>query len=288
MHLARFRPRRRSSFTAALLLAAALLVAPVATPTEPAHATFGISTAMGIDGCDLHNNIPLSQKFWNGTPYYNFGVYIGGSVALCPATRSFVTALRSNTYAMKWRLMLIWVGPQAPCNLDYSPRMSSNTTTAYNQGVQEAANIYNKLLEFGLSTVDTPVIYDLESYSDFHTTACENAVKSFMRGYVTQMHVAPAQKAGVYGSTCASYLAGLHGISPRPDFISGANWSGNKNTNVMSCINSSWWIASQRHKQYRGDHNETWNGGTASVDSDCSNAPIYPGPEGDLVVQGCV
>lgn len=63
-----------------------------------------------------------------------------------------------------------------------------------------------------------------------------------------------------------------------PDYIFGADWDGNSNTSVMACVPSGDWVNAQRLKQYSGTHNETWNGVTLSVDSDSSNAPVYPYP----------
>ena len=39
------------------------------------------------------------------------------------------------------------------------------------------------------------------------------------------------------------------------------------------CVSSGHWTEHQRHKQYEGGHNETYNGVTLNVDSTCSNGP---------------
>ncbi len=63
---------------------------------------------------------------------------------------------------------------------------------------------------------------------------------------------------------------------PRPpDFIWGAYYNGNVDTNDMACVNRGHWVDFQRHKQYRGPHNEAWNGVTLSVDNDSSYGPVY-------------
>jgi hypothetical protein len=79
----------------------------------------------------------------------------------------------------------------------------------------------------------------------------------------------------VYGSSCGSGLSHFATINPPPDFIDGADWDGQSSTADISCIPSGDWIYNQRHKQYRGGHNETYNGVTVSVDNDCSNGPVY-------------
>jgi hypothetical protein len=272
-----------------LLVLASLPAVPSLTVGRAAYASFGISQGMGIDGCNLQNNLTAAKAFWDGTPYYNFGLYLGGSSAGCPTTsKSFVHALYDGTRGMYWQLLLIWVGRQAPCNTNpRNTKISTNTTDAYEQGKDEAIGVYNKLLEFDLNPPNTPVVVDIEAFDTTNTT-CLNAVKAFTRGWVFQMHLPPAQKAGVYGSTCASGLSALAGVSPRPDYITGAAWDGVKSTSTMPCISSSSWTNHQRHKQYRGDHSETWNGVKATVDSDCSNGPVYPGPDVINQGQGCV
>ncbi len=43
----------------------------------------------------------------------------------------------------------------------------------------------------------------------------------------------------------------------------------------MKCVNPGYWIYGQRHKQYNGSHNETWNGVTLNVDNNSSYGPVY-------------
>jgi hypothetical protein len=268
----------RRSLIALILVAAAILY----DTGTPAQASFGISQRWGVDSCGI-NTVAKAQAFWTHTPYSNIGVYIGGSAAACPMnSASFMTALVN----MGWQIMPIWVGPQASCS-SFGSRMSSNPDTAFQQGKTEAHASYLRLRSLGMSVDNTPVIYDLENYNTTNTT-CVNAAKAFIRGWVTQAHVPTAQKSGVYGSTCGSGLANFATISPAPDFIDGASWDGIKSTRTMPCISSGSWTNRQRHKQYRGDHSETWNGVTLSVDNDCSNAPVYPGPDELDTGQGCL
>jgi hypothetical protein len=273
---------RCAGLAACTLALTAVPPATVIMSAAPAQAASGISQRLGVDACGL-NTTARATAFWNSTPYYNFGLYMGGSAATCPMnSAAFVSALVNQG----WRLLPIWVGPQAPCS-SFASRMSSNTATAYTQGQNEAVAAYQRLISLGMSTENTPVTYDLESYNTGNT-GCVNAVKSFMQGWVYQLHLPPAQKAGVYGSTCASGLSALATFSPTVDFVTGAAWDGNRNTATMPCINPASWSQNQRHKQYQGGHNETWNGVTIQVDSDCSNGPVYPGPDALSVGQGCV
>jgi hypothetical protein len=274
--------RHTAGLTAMLLVAAAVPPVTVLVAAAPARASFGISQRWGVDACGI-NTTARASAFWNNTPYSNIGVYIGGISAACPMNSgSFISAL----VAQGWQIMPLWVGPQASCS-SFPHRMSSNATTAFEQGKTEAHSSYLRLQSLGMSVDNTPVIYDLENYDTTNTT-CLNAAKAFIRGWVTQAHVPTAQKSGVYGSACASGLASFASLSPAPDFITGADWDNVKSVRSMSCVSSSSWTGGRRHKQYRGDHSETWNGVTISVDNDCSNAPTYPGPDELDTGQGCI
>jgi hypothetical protein len=281
MH-ALFRARQGIRFAVLLLVLSVLpFAASSATKPTAAYAVSGISQHMGFGSCDSDTQAEM-QAFWSNTPYWNYELYIGGSSALCPVnSASWVSTLRN----MGWHFLPLWVGPQAPCNTAYGSRFSYDTGTAYSQGRNEAGAAYSKMVALGIDTAGTPVIYDLEGFNTGNSS-CLNASKSFVQGWVDFLHIAPAQKAGLYSSTCSG-LAYMASLAAPPDFIDGAEYSGDLNTNHMSCVNSGNWVFNQRHKQYQGDHPETWNGvRLPRVDSDCSNGPVWPGP--DLFgSQGC-
>lgn len=281
MRLTSSRSKPRAWLVAsAAVLCAILSVTPLSE--RRAEASYGLSIHMGWDACGA--SVAKAQAFWNNTPYWNMGLYLGGSDYGSGCKRwsnDEVAQLRS----MGYKFLPLWVGPQAPCS-GQSSRFSSDPATAAAQGKNEALAIYNKIVSLGWDTTNAPIIYDLEAF-DTSNSGCMSATRSFIDGWVRQMHVAPAQKAGVYGSTCASGLAQYATLANVPDFIDGADWDGVKTTTDMACVSSGYWVNRQRHKQYRGGHNETWNGVTMNVDSDCSNGPVYPAPDNLTSPQGC-
>lgn len=283
------RRRRRAGLAVLTLLLGALAPASGAavTGTAPqALASYGISQHLGFDTCAP--SISAMSAFWNNTPYWNFGLYIGGSDLGCSKpSASWVGQVR----AMGYQFMPLWVGPQPPCS-SQPVHFSSDLATAYNQGRNEALAAYNSAVGLGLTdTTNMPIIYDLENFNTGNS-GCLNATKRFLQGWVDQMHVAPAQKAGVYGSVCASGLQSYASLSPPPDFITGADWNGNPSTKDLAAggcgVGSGYWVYHQRHKQFVGDTSETWNGVTLNIDRDCSDAPVYPGPDQLSTAQGCV
>jgi hypothetical protein len=246
----------------------------------PAHASSGISTTMGIGACGW--SAASAKAFFTGSPYYNFELYFGGSEAACPVSGSFAATVLQQG----WRLMPLWVGRQSSCTSGYGNHISTDPATAFSQGKAEEDAAYNVLSGTGWTwnMSQVPVIYDLEGFNTGNST-CVTAANNFIAGWVSEAHVAPAQIAGVYGSTCASNLQAYASISSVPDFIDGAAYNGNKSVWSMPCVSSSSWVNQQRFKQYNGDHNETWNGYTVKVDSDCADGPTYS--SGFSINQGC-
>lgn len=285
----RYRSRRsRLAFLAALLTGLTGLTVLTGVAMVPAagtaQASSGISQRMGWDACAV-GSTANAQAFWNNTPYWTMGLYLGGSSYGTGCTR-WTSAQVSTLQSQGWKFLPLWVGPQAPCT-GFSSRFSYDGATAFAQGRNEATAAYNKISSLGWDVLGAPVIYDLEAFNT-GSSSCLAAAKQFISGWVYQLHLAPAQKAGVYGSGCSSGLSSYTSIANAPDFIYGADWSGNRYTGTITCVSSGSWASNQRHKQYQGDHYETWNGVTLRIDSDCSNGPVYPGPDQWDIGQGCV
>ncbi|WP_203899796.1 glycoside hydrolase domain-containing protein [Virgisporangium aliadipatigenens] len=277
------RSRFGLAFVAVLL---AGLVPALVTPwtTAPAHASFGISQHKGWDACGI-GSTANAQAFWSNTPFWNMGLYIGGSQYGKGCTR-WTPADVATLRGQGWKFLPLWVGPQAPCT-SFASRFSADPATAYAQGRDEARAAYQVIVSYGWDTRDAPIIYDLEAFNTADA-GCLAATQQFISGWVYQMHVPTAQKAGVYGSACASGLNTFASLANVPDFIDAADWSGNPSTGTIRCIPSGNWSGSRRHKQYAGDHTETWNGVTLNIDSDCSNGPVYPAPDELGNEQGCL
>lgn len=233
----------------------------------------GVMQGQGFDACTAPSTTSM-QKWWSGTPWSWIGVYIGGNSRAC-SQPNLTSSWFNTTYAQGWRYELLWVGPQAPCT-SFPHRFSSDTATAYQQGKTEAIAAYNALKALGFGTAqDTPVTYDMEAFSN--SSSCRAAVKSFMQGWVDQLAVAPAQVSGVYGSACGTYLSDYASLARPPRFINAADWDLDHSTWNLSCISSGYWVNSQRFKQFRGGHNETWGGVTINIDSNCANGPTASG-----------
>lgn len=225
----------------------------------------------GGDSCTAPS-LNQMRAFWNNTPFSYWGIYIGGSDRGC-AQPNLTTSWINSVIGMGWDLLPIWVGLQNPCTAGQASYFSRNTGTAYSQGKSEALVAYHAWTKLQ-NNPSVPIDLDLEAPST-DTIACRAAAKAFVEGWVEQMHVAPAQTAGVYTSTCGGYLVDFARIKHPPDFVDGAQWDNVPSTRAFNCVPSNAWVYVQRHKQYRGGHNQTENGVTLNIDSRCAYGAVY-------------
>jgi hypothetical protein len=248
----------------------------------PAAASSAIAQGHGFDTCAAPSSTSM-DAWWPGTPFFNVGIYLGGANRGC-AQPNLTKTWIAHQQATGWGLLPIWVGPQMgnpSCTNKHvwNANISTNVTTAYNQGHAEAQAAYFAAANLGFALADLPIVYDLEAYSGGTSslTTCRNAAKSFIKGWADYLQMPIAQTSGMYGSACGSHVDDFAGNGNPPDFVWFADWSGNTHTGVVTngCISSSHWTHNQRHKQYAGGHHETWNGVTINIDSDCSNGPVY-------------
>jgi hypothetical protein len=229
----------------------------------------------GFDRCEIPT-LSQMQTWSHASPYRTVNLYIGGSSRAC-SNNALTSAYLFLLNQQGWKFIPTWVGPQAPCTL-YRSRMSSDVSTAYQQGVAEASLAVDRLAALGLTDptrAGSVVYYDIEPYGT--NTACRNAVNAFMNGWVSHLH-AEGNQAGVYGSTlCNTALSDFMNIANAPDAIWAARWYNNLGEgyynpnasvwNLGSCIPNTAWASHQRIRQYEGDHYETWGNLTLDIDS---------------------
>lgn len=266
-------PRSRRMLAPRLLTVLLIVVGVLPAWHAQAAQAAGVQKLSGY-GADSCTAPSLSQMraFWTNTPFSYWGIYIGGGDRGC-AQPNLTTSWINSVISMGWDLLPIWVGRQNPCTSGQAIYFSLNTSTAYSQGKSEALAAYNAWIKLQ-NNPSVPIDLDLEAPSA-DTLACRAATKAFVEGWVEQMHVAPAQTAGVYTSTCGGYLADFAQIKHPPDFADGAQWDGKPSTRAFNCVSSSYWVYVQRHKQYRGGHNQTENGVTLNIDSRCAYGAVY-------------
>ena len=259
----------------AVASATAIALGPMAITVT---ATSGYDTHQGIDKCgdQAHQKV---QDLWNGSPFFNYGVYLGGAEGTyvgCTSTVAFVAFVRSVGFGM----MPIWDDLQAPCS-NNSKRMSSNTTTAKNQGITAAHNAQAAMSTFGFSTLDD-VWLDMEIFDETNSS-CRAAVHAYIDGWDSVLNA--NLDAGVYASHGNVDSLRLLAHVPNAVWITRWNVSINSVWGFTDVINSHW-INDQRIHQYRGA--KTYNlpfgcsgsgctDGSIAVDVDCADAYIDQG-----------
>lgn len=281
--------RRRRALIVAIAVAGQLGFALTqAAPVSAFPAGSGIGQTQGFDACQDPTESQMSA-FWNGTPYYWLGTYIGGYEMAC-AQPNLNSVWLWDLYNQGWKFEFLWVGLQAPCTT-YQYRFSSNTSTAFSQGQNEAINAVNYLINnlgVGNNAQSTAVTFDL----DVAPSACQAATNAFISGWDYQLSLSPAQESGVYGGVCYSSLQSYANISYVPVFVWGGLWDGASTTKDLwnssgNCgVTSGSWVYSQRLKQWQGPHNETWNGVQLNIDDDCANT--WVNPSGTITDSACI
>ena len=226
-------------------------------------------TGQGIDMCDI-TTVSNLQKWKTDSPFSAVNLYIGGVARACK-NNLLTKPLIESLSLQGWKFIPTWVGPQASCT-SFSKVMSSDPSTARQQGINNAIDASAVLEQSGLGGIDgsgSIVYYDLEGFPN--NAQCLAAAKAFIDGWVWKLHE-NGITAGLYGSSCASALSQFYTIPNPPDVIWPASWYSNyyyrsyETTDGVTCLNDSQWGNRQRILQYTGAHNETWGGVTLNVD----------------------
>jgi photosystem II stability/assembly factor-like uncharacterized protein len=247
----------------------------VTNPVTPA-----VWARAAFDKCD-NPSISQMQTWWTYSPYWISNIYIGGVSRACDnldLTPEWVRAVLDQG----WALIPTWVGPQAPCSR-FLNKFSYDLTEAYLQGRAEADAAALEAAALGLTSSgasSTIIYYDLEGYSQYVTSACRAAAKSFVNGWVERMHEL-GNPAGVYGGACSSYMIDWATIPNVPNDVWIADWylpyEYDPDATVyyeVSCVSDSLWNVNQRLRQYAGDHNETWGSLSMNIDSSITKGQV--------------
>ena len=182
-----------------LACAAACAIVTASGSAAAVQARASVFTGYGFDACSAPSLNALSA--WQASPYRSFGSYIGGTNRACTQanlTPPWVTTVVSQG----WSLMPLYVGLQAPCVSQASlKKLSTNVTTASNQGIAAAKDAASEAVALGLPS-GSPIYFDMEGYSTTNSS-CTAAVQSFVGGWNDELH-ALGFTSGVYGSAAST------------------------------------------------------------------------------------
>jgi len=260
----------RTGLIIVALAAAAVLSAclPTTPTTQPAF-------TKGFDACAAPSLTTMSN--WKASsPYTSVGIYIGGANRAC-AQPNLSASWVASAHGQGWRLLPIWVGPQASCTtLTSTTKLSSDPVTAFFQGVGEAQVAADAAQKLGLGWL-APIYYDMEGYPRGGT--CSEAVKGFADGWVRQLN-ARGYLGAMYSSLCSGILDVAASAKDTKKVPLNAVWMAAWNNAPQiygfgsACpLSDTIWNDHQRVHQYQGGHNESYGGVTINIDSNAVDGP---------------
>ncbi|MFZ6029360.1 MAG: glycoside hydrolase domain-containing protein [Chloroflexota bacterium] len=219
------------------------------------------------------------QTWWDQSPYWSVGIYLGGVSYPSGCDNSALTAAWvAEANRQGWSFIPIWVGPQSYCyyNKPIAPErlhkvMSLEIGAAYQQGIGEANLAFAAAARLGLTgKIGSPglIYYDLEAYNypGEPIAECRAAAQAFMYGWTVRLHEL-GSKAGAYGSGCSTYVYDWNALPVALDNVWLASWykidgqyQYDPNATVWNalCVSNDLWANRQRLRQYAGGHDETW------------------------------
>jgi hypothetical protein len=249
-------------------LLSACLPEPAAPPPPPPY-------TKGFDACAAPNLTTMS-KWKAASPYVNVGIYIGGANRGC-AQPNLTASWMSSAWSQGWKLLPIWVGPQASCTtLGGTTKLPSDPYNAFLQGIVEADAAANAANNLGLGWL-APVYYDMEGYP--RGGQCSASVQGFAQGWVRMLN-ARGYQAGMYSSLCSGILDVAASAKDSTQVPLNAVWIAAWNNAPQiygfgspCSLSDSLWSNHQRVHQYSGGHNETYGGVTINIDSNAVDGP---------------
>jgi hypothetical protein len=244
----------------ALVIGGVAATALLAASFVPADAADEVINA--FDTCETPSVREMAA--WYGTsPYKGVGIYIGGASRACSNPELDNPAWVNAVTAQGWRLLPIYVGPQAPCTR-FTAQMSATDSLA--DGVAAADDAVAHAKAAGLR-IGSPIYVDVEAYNG--DDACSDAVRAYLRGWTAELHKL-GYFSGLYGnfnSAIAAETTAVYRKEPPVDGIWYAWWIDSPQLTGVPGLPDDYWNLHQRVHQWAGDHKETWGGVTIEIDS---------------------
>ncbi|MDT0187435.1 DUF1906 domain-containing protein [Microbacterium sp. ARD31] len=214
------------------------------------------------------------------SPFWGVGVYIGGSMASCrptatdPGQPHLDGTWVARQRAAGWRVLPIWVGPQAACQASYGdlidPNPAGDYAAADARGRAEATAAVARARELGLPA-GTTLWYDLEGGFDVADDDCRRSALRFLSGWTSALH-ALGHRSGVYSSVSAGIhaLDNADNLSPgsyeMPDQVWYAWYNGRADVEIdPQWVRASTW-AGERVHQYEAHTTATYGGVALTID----------------------
>ncbi|MPY78942.1 MAG: DUF1906 domain-containing protein [Actinophytocola sp.] len=257
--------------TVALLPPPYALAKPATSVDYPERATVTHFSGLAFDTCSAPS-LPTMRK-WRSSRYQGVGVYIGGATRAC-SQRHLTKSWVHGVTAMRWRLVPVYTGKQAPCR-SHAKKFLIKPDRARAQGLRAARHAVKRSARLGLLH-GSALYLDIESYPTSHDR-CRKAVLRYISGWTSGLHQR-GYLSGVYvsGASGGIHLSGAHGSRAfaRPDAIWVAQWDDDATVSDLYGLTDRRWAHGQRAKQFRGPHKEKHGGAAMTIDSNVFRAPV--------------
>lgn len=233
------------------------------------------------------------DAWWKASPFWGVGVYLGGENKLdCDDPSQppvLTTGWVSTQLAHGWRLLPIWVGPQASCT-GYATRIDQDPANGYAAAKAQGRSAADQADE-AASALGIPrgssLFYDLEDFDLQASDDCRRSALTFLSAWTHEVH-ALGWKSGVYSNVAAGITALDYAdtVSPNayeePDQV----WYAWANGKADTAIDTTWvrstsWTPHRRVHQYATDVDATYGGVTLRIDRnfvDVGRGSVAPAP----------
>ncbi len=283
----RFRACGRATLAALTLLTSA--VALSATPAAAAtRVTPGDFTGYAFDTCETPDS--ATMDVWReSSPFWGVGVYLGGAATTCDRTQ-LTSAWVSRQARLGWKVLPIWVGPQAACSKvgyasDIDPDPAGSYAAAAAQGRQNADAAVAAAKDVSIGAGST-LWYDIEDFR-VGETECRQSTLTFLSAWTKRLHNL-GYRSGVYSSVSAAihsldYADNVsHGSYAMPDQV----WYAWDNGRADTRIDTKWvregsWAPHARVHQYDLDTVATYGDVSMFIDRnfmDVGRGSVAPRP----------
>ncbi len=249
-------------------------------------------TGFAFDTCRTPDQATM-DAWLRSSPFWAVGVYLGGDNrldCLAPDETDNLTSGWVSTQASRgWRVLPLWVGPQAACT-GYASRIDADPANRYAaaraQGRRAANQAVAAARSLGIGPHST-LWYDLEDFDLQASDDCRRSALSALSAWTRRLH-AVKYVSGVYSNVAA----GVHAldyadtVSPKaytePDQIWFAWANGRASTAIPTkWVRSSSWTPHERVHQYAHDVERSYGGVSLSIDQsflDLGRGSVAPAP----------
>lgn len=234
-----------------------------------ARTTYAGWSGFAFDACRAPSQRTM-DTWLRTSPFLGVGIYLGGVHRACPQrhlTRGWVTR---QTRA-GWRLLPLWVGPQAPCTgyqwrIDARPGPAGRHGAAAADGAREAQRAVAAAQRLGIGHGAT-LWYDLEPF-DTAQPRCRHASLTFLDAWTRSLH-RRGYYSGLYShvNSGVALMSRAHARYARPDRV----WFAWVNYRADAAIPSRFvrkrtWMEGRRVHQFALDKRVRFGGVSMDID----------------------